>query len=170
MLAVSATNPVILIDGRSGAGKTSIAGDVVDLWPLSGQVQSIAMDCIYPGWDGLEAGAEIARERILIPHARGVIGTWNRWDWESAAPAESHAVDPGLPLILEGAGVLTEATARVSDISVWIDSPAESRKKRALVRDGDTYSPHWSRWAAQEERHIARHDPQRHASLRVFMP
>ncbi|MFE5408724.1 sigma 54-interacting transcriptional regulator [Microbacterium sp. NPDC056569] len=167
---VAASNPVVLIDGRSGAGKTSLARALVARWPLRGRVQLVALDSIYPGWDGLDDGVELARELILTPHARGLVGVWQRWDWTVGEPAEAHAVDPSLPLIVEGAGVLTPTTARLADVLVWLESPAASRKQRALARDGETYRPHWDRWARQEQRHVARDDPMGLATLVFPVP
>jgi len=161
---VAASNPAVLIDGRSGAGKSSLARALVSRWPLRGRVQLVALDSLYPGWDGLDDGVELARELILTPHARGIVGVWQRWDWTTGEPAEAHAVDPSLPLIVEGAGLLTPATARLGDIRVWLESPAASRKHRALARDGDAFRPHWDRWARQEQRHVERDDPMRLAT------
>lgn len=168
--SVAAANPVVLIDGRSGAGKTSLAARVASDWPLAGHPQSIALDSLYPGWDGLDEGVERAREGILHPHARGLVGTWHRWDWERQADAEAHAVDPALGIILEGCGALTPATARLADVRVWVDAPEESRKRRALTRDGDGFRPHWERWAAQEHRHLERDDPRSLADIVLRMP
>ncbi|MCR2811672.1 hypothetical protein NQ166_08625 [Microbacterium sp. zg.Y1090] len=168
--AVGAPNPVVLIDGRSGAGKSTLARELVARWPLRGRVQLVALDSLYPGWDGLLEGAQYARDQILRPHARGLVGVWQRWDWETDERAEAHAVDPSLPLIVEGSGALTPETARLADVRVWMTSPTASRQARALARDGDTYRPHWVRWAEQEERHIARHDPQARASLVFDIP
>lgn len=167
---VGASNPVVLIDGRSGAGKTSLARLLVARWPVAGRVQLVALDSIYPGWDGLDEGVELAREQILVPHARGLIGVWQRWDWEVGAPAEAHAVDPSLPLVVEGSGLLRPATSRLGDVRVWIDSPAVSRRNRALGRDGETYRPHWERWARQEEEHVRRDEPARLATHGVAVP
>lgn len=168
--AVEAANPVVVIDGQSGAGKSSLARALVSRWPRAGRVQVIALDSVYPGWDGLAEGASIVREEVLIPHARGLIGVWQRWDWTEQGWAEAHAVDPALPLIVEGAGSLTARTARLSDVQVWMDAPPASRRRRALERDGDAYRPHWERWARQEEAHILENDPRAHASLILTMP
>jgi len=167
---VGASNPVILIDGRSGAGKSTLARELVARWPLSGRVQLVALDSLYPGWDGLMEGAVYARDQILRPHARGLIGVWQRWDWEADARAEAHAVDPSLPLIVEGAGLLTPENARLGDVRVWVESPAPSRQARALARDGESFRPHWTRWAEQEERHLARNAPQERATQVFQIP
>jgi energy-coupling factor transporter ATP-binding protein EcfA2 len=170
IVGVAASNPVVLIDGRSGSGKTSLARTLVARWPLRGRVQLVALDSLYPGWDGLADGVEAARELILRPHARGLIGVWERWDWELSAPAEAHAVDPSLPLIVEGSGLLTASTARLGDVRVWLESPPQSRMRRALQRDGETYRPHWARWAEQEDRHLARDEPTNRATHVFAIP
>ncbi|MCJ1706647.1 hypothetical protein [Microbacterium sp. VKM Ac-2923] len=170
VVAVGAPNPVVVFDGRSGAGKSSLARRLVAAWPGRGRVQLVALDDVYPGWDGLADGSAYACESILRPHARGVIGVWERWDWDADERAEAHAVDPSLPLVVEGSGLLTPEVARLADVSVWVDAPTLSRKTRALDRDGDTYRPHWDRWARQEDGHIAGHDPVSLASVVVRLP
>lgn len=168
--AVSASNPVVIIDGRSGAGKSSLAARVARAWPLHTPVQLLALDSVYPGWGGLERGAEIAREQVLRPHGRGLIGVWRRWDWEREEEAEAHAVDPALGLIVEGCGALTPASAALADVAVWVDGPRDSRRRRALERDGDGFRRHWDMWAAQEEAHMTRHEPHKLASITVATP
>ncbi|WP_322408899.1 hypothetical protein [Microbacterium invictum] len=170
VVSVAAANPVILIDGRSGAGKTSFARELIAAWPLHGRVQSVALDALYPGWDGLAEGVRTAQEAILRPHARGLIGVWQRWDWERGEYAEAHAVDPSLPLIVEGSGLLTAGTAPLSDIRIWLESPARARRTRALARDGETYRPHWDRWARQEEQHLADDGPAQRATHVFVIP
>jgi hypothetical protein len=168
--AVSAGNPVVLIDGGSGAGKSSLAARLIRRWPVSGHVQLIALDSLYPGWDGLDDGVERALDWILRPHGRGYLGTWRRWDWERQTEAESHAVDPALGVIVEGSGILRASTAGLADIRIWVESAEPARKARALARDGDTYRPHWDRWAAQERLHIERDDPRTLATRIVEVP
>lgn len=170
VVEISTSNPVVLIDGRAGAGKSTLARMVAANWPVAGRPQLIALDSLYPGWDGLDAGVERALHDILRPHARGLLSTWRRWDWELGTDAEASAVTPALGVILEGCGALNPATARLADVRVWVESPDASRKRRALERDGDGFRPHWDRWAAQEARHIKRDEPQALATLTVTIP
>lgn len=170
VVQVAASNPVVVIDGRSGAGKSSLAERLIGSWPLKTSVQLLALDSVYPGWDGLERGADLARTEVLVPHGRDRIGIWRRWDWEHHVEAEAHAVDPSLGLIVEGCGALTAASAALADVTVWVDGPAASRRHRALERDGDVFRAHWDRWAAQEQAHIDRHAPQSLAAITVTTP
>ncbi len=168
--ALAAANPVILIDGCSGAGKTSLARRIIARWPRRGPVQLVSLDALYPGWDGLAEGVSYARDRILVPHARGRIATWQRWDWERGERAEAHAVDPALPLIVEGSGLLTADTERLGDVRLWVEAPAAVRRERALARDGETYRPHWRTWALQEETHVRADEPHARATHVLSFP
>jgi cytidylate kinase len=159
-------HPVVLIDGRSGAGKSTIAAEVSRVL----DAELLALDAVYPGWDGLASGVEQVREGVLSPLERGASGSWTGWDWANDRPAGEHTVQPRRPLVVEGSGILTPATRELSHVQVWVESPESSRRARALARDGETYRPHWMRWAAQEERHLRDHDPRALASIVIYVP
>jgi len=131
---------VLLIDGRSGAGKTQLARALA----RRTGARIVSLDEVYPGWDGLAAGA------AAVP---GIIreGRWRRWDWIADAPGEPAHVGRDGSLIVEGCGAITRASRALADHAWWIDRDDAERRERALGRDGEAYAPHWERWAAQEE-------------------
>ena len=134
--------PVVTIDGYSGSGKSTLAAALARL--VAGW-QVLHLDDWYPGWDGLEAGVGIAR-RIAADLRAGRASSYEAWDWENGATGATTRV-PLAPTIIEGCG----AIEAVADLAVWIADPGEDeRRHRALARDGQTYAPHWQRWADQD--------------------
>lgn len=134
--------PVVTIDGYSGSGKSTLAAALARL--VNGW-QVLHLDDWYPGWDGLEAGADIAR-RIAADLRAGRASSYEAWDWENGTTGATIRV-PLAPTIIEGCGAI-EAEA---DLTIWIADPGEDeRRSRALARDGQTYAPHWRRWADQD--------------------
>ncbi|KQM83791.1 aminobenzoate synthetase [Agromyces sp. Leaf222] len=152
----------LLIDGRSGSGKSTIATALAALWP---EAVVIRLDSIYPGWSGLTWASEHLRTSVLEPRALGLAASWREWDWTSGAPGGWHPVDPDRPLIVEGVGSLTIANRALADAALWVESGTVERKARALARDGETYVPHWDAWAAQEDVFIAQNHPEALADL-----
>ncbi|MEJ3403742.1 hypothetical protein WDJ51_03250 [Rathayibacter sp. YIM 133350] len=146
----------VLVDGRSGSGKSTFASLLAEAWP---EAVLVRLDSIYPGWDGLARASEHLRTDVLEPRSLGRTASWQEWDWTSDSPAGRHPVDPDRPLLVEGVGSLTIANRALADVAIWVESPDADRKARALARDGDTYAPHWDRWAAQEEAFLAANDP-----------
>ena len=136
--------PVVTIDGYSGSGKSTLAAALAPLLP---GWQVLHLDDWYPGWDGLAEGADIARQ-IAADLRGGRASSYEAWDWENSITGATIRV-PLAPTIIEGCGAI-EAEAE-ADLSVWIADPGEEeRRSRALARDGQTYAPHWQRWADQD--------------------
>lgn len=134
--------PVVTIDGYSGSGKSTLAAALTRL--VNGW-QVLHLDDWYPGWDGLAAGADIAR-RIAADLRAGRASSYEAWDWEAGETGATIRV-PLAPTIIEGCG----AIEAVADLAVWIADPGEEeRRTRALARDGQTYASHWRRWADQD--------------------
>jgi uridine kinase len=147
----------VLIDGRSGSGKTELARALVERWPGS---QLVSLDDLYPGWDGLDAGSRAVAS--ILTTAR-----WRAWDWRAGVPGAWHRLDTSAPIVIEGVGAISRASRALADVAVWIDLDDATRKRRALDRDGDTFAPFWDRWAAQEEIFMARENPRAIATIIV---
>jgi uridine kinase len=145
----SGPRPVVLIDGGSGAGKTTLATALAQRLPA----QLVSLDDMYPGWDGLDAASTAVVDDLLVQHR------WQRWDWAAVRPAEFSSVDPAAPLIVEGSGSLSRRSRPLATFTIWLDLDEAERRRRALERDGDTYAPHWERWARQERAFFERERP-----------
>ncbi|MFF0822601.1 dephospho-CoA kinase [Micromonospora haikouensis] len=154
---------VLAVEGRSGAGKSDLATAVADR--LGAEL--LRLDDLYPGWDGLLAGVTAAHDWVLEPLSRDAPARWRRWDWATGRYAEWHPVGDRDWLVVDGVGSGARQLAPYLSGVVWVDAPTALRRARALARDGDTYAPHWSRWAAQEDAYYAADDVRGRADLVV---
>lgn len=115
-------------------------------------MQLVKLDDFYPGWDGLDAAS------AMVPEILHTLW-WQEWNWTTDEPGAWHKLDADRPIIIEGVGAVSRASAVLVDHTVWVELDDQTRKKRALERDGEAYAPHWERWALQELRFIARENP-----------
>lgn len=157
---------ILLIDGRSGSGKTTYAAKLGAVlgWPV------FHVEDAYPGWHGLSAGSATVGESMLDPGRAG----FRRWDWHAGDWAEWIDVPGarapggragGPSLIVEGCGALTSANLAAARSvgdgeawGVWMELDAATRRRRAMDRD-PAFASHWDMWAAQEDAHYAAHRP-----------
>lgn len=149
------TRQVIVIDGGSGAGKTTFAHRLAASMRARGRhVQVVSLDEFYPGWQGLAAASDIVVHDVL---ARG---RYRRWDWEHGRWNGEVVLDPDADLVIEGCGALTPGSAAHATRRIWLELDAETRRERALSRpDGAGFEPWWDTWAVQEREHWRRHRP-----------
>ncbi|BEL03016.1 AAA family ATPase [Actinoplanes sichuanensis] len=152
---------VLAVEGRSGAGKTTLARAVAARLgaPL------IHMDDLYAGWDGLQQGVTALHDWVLVPLAEDRPAVWRRWDWAAGAYAEEHPVPDAAWLVVEGVGAGGRVLRPYICGLIWVDSPTVIRKRRALDRDGQTYAPHWARWARHEDAFYAAEQVRENADL-----
>ncbi|WP_394552327.1 ATP-binding protein [Agromyces sp. MMS24-JH15] len=156
---------IVAVDGPSGAGKSTFARALAAAWPSARPVL-VRLDDAYPGWHGLERGADAVRRGLVAPIARDAVGVLARWDWAGDRPGPRQGVRPGHPLIVEGCGAFA-ATDRLPALRVWVHAPDDVRKAAALGRDAGAFDPYWEVWDRQWRRHTARTRPDRAADLRV---
>lgn len=137
----------LLIDGLSGAGKTTLAEQI----GAALGIPVVHCDEFYPGWNGLEEGARIVARDVLSLQEPGY---W-RWDWERNCRGEWVSLASDSDLIIEGVGAVTEgsivaARTRGCVNTLWVDAAESLRRSRALIRDPE-YARFWEMWAAQED-------------------
>lgn len=133
---------VVAIDGRSGAGKTDLAGAVAGR--LGAAV--VHLDDLYPGWGGLAAAVDLLGG-VLDRLRTGAPTTHPVWDWAAGRYAGEAVLPTSGVVVVEGVGA---GCARPVDLLVELVAEAGLRRDRALARDGATFAPHWQEWAAQE--------------------
>lgn len=139
---------VVAVDGPSGAGKTDFAAALA---ARSRRAHILHMDDLYPGWDGLDQAVADLYDQILAPIARGEPAAYRRWDWERDRYAHWNTL-PTTPLLLvEGVGSGAGRGAELESVLIWLEADRDVRFQRGVERDGETFLPHWQRWAVQED-------------------
>lgn len=151
---------ICLIDGRAGSGKSLFAKELSECFFASERqaARVIHMDDLYPGWEGLQAGARYLNEFILSPLSRGKTAYWQVWDWEKGVRGADDEPGNGrrefsgeTPLIIEGCGSLSRLSSEHADIRIWIEADMDVRRKRFSERDDGRFDEFFGIWAAQED-------------------
>jgi para-aminobenzoate synthetase len=151
---------VVAIDGRSGAGKSTLAAALAHRLPAA----LVALEDLYGGWDGLQAGVTRLCAEVLAPLAQRRAPLVRRYDWHAGAWLQPWTLEPPDILIVEGVGAGALAATPHISLLVWVDAPADARRERALARrpaDADA----WERWARQEDAYLERERPRERADV-----
>lgn len=159
---------IIAIDGRSGAGKTTLAIELAARLREHHKVSLFHLEDVYPGWNGLAAGIERYVTTVLVPLSRGEAAEWVSWDWEKHYDGQTRTTLPAEIVIVEGVGAAAASARPFLDTVIWAESSDDDRRTRALARDGSTYEPFWDQWAAQEDEWLATDPVQDSADIRVL--
>lgn len=141
---------LVCVDGPSGSGKTTFGERLAA--ELACPV--LHLDDVYPGWDGLAAAVPLLLDGVVAPLLAGRAAAHRRWDWARNAFADTVSIGRPEVLVVEGAGSGARVLAAHAVLLVWVEAPQAERFRRAIARDGETYRPHWERWAAQETAHF----------------
>jgi len=144
--------PIVLIDGRSASGKTTFAEQLQSLLFKEGETlpRVVHMDDLYEGWTGLQAGHDCLLRNVLTPVVARKRASWQEFDWYKGERDRWREFEGGTPLIVEGCGSLSQATAPLAHIRVWLKADERVRHDRWVMRSGHDHDEFWPVWAAQE--------------------
>ena len=162
--------PIILVDGRTGSGKTTFAAALQNRLFQKGESapRVVHMDDLYEGWDGLQDGVDYLIRQILNPLARREGASWQEYDWAAVDPTTPGKIGArtgtwresrgGTPLIIEGVGSLSRIAAEQADLTLWLEADQAVRQERLAARkaDGDGDGSWFAMWSAQEADFFAR--------------
>lgn len=145
------------IDGKGGAGKTTLAAAVAAVLPHAVVVH--IDDFAKPSVPTWERDRFVAQ--VLEPLRAGRPARYQRWDWPTDTGAEWHDVAVGVPVVVEGVSSTDVRLGVPWDVTVWIDAPYDLRLARGLARDGEAMRSQWvDRWMPSEDAYEAAQRPQ----------
>ncbi len=151
----SAKPHIILIDGKSGVGKTRLAIHLADALDAA----LVHLDDAYPGWGGLVNGRDAVIETVLTPLAAGLPGRYRAWDWERNDAGLIVVIAPADVVVIDGCGVSTPHSRNLASTVVWVECDEAVRLARLVDRDGNQFDDFSDGWDAQVDAHIAQNNP-----------
>jgi hypothetical protein len=160
---------VVAIDGRGGAGKTTLAQRLSTVVPGSAVVHTddVAWHHAYFDW-----GAVLV-ENILRPLHRGEAVDFRPQAWITHGRPGSITVPAGAEFVwIEGTGIIREELAPWLDASMWMQGDLEEQERLLVARDGDSPEQleHVANWMREELPFMLREEPWARATVVVAGP
>lgn len=155
---------VLAIDGRSGSGKTTVAGRLALAIGAGAVVHTddIAWHHSFFDW------TELLVEYVLLPVGDGKAVDYRPDAWRERDREGSITVPAGVQwLIVEGVGAARRELAPYVDAVLWVQSDDAIARERGIARDGGDAAAiaFWDEWMAAEEPFLADHRPWERANL-----
>jgi hypothetical protein len=161
---------LVLVDGRSGSGKSTFAGRAARL--LGGSL--VSTDDI--AWHhAVIAWADLLVEGVIEPWRRGEEVRFRPPAWEARGREGAVAARAGAPLVVEGVAAGRAALAAWADLVVWVQSDRTLARERGLARDvvvadrtPEEAAAIWDGWMTEEDPFLAADRPWERAPLWVL--
>ena len=148
---------LIAIDGRAGAGKTTLAASFYEELSVDKTVAVIHMDDLYDGWENaLRERLTQTLESIVKSHQSKVAFEIDIFNWQSMSFDSKRVIHPVDILILEGVGAGQKVVRDAGATLYWLDIDAEVGIQRVLNRDGNQIASQMKQWQIAQEIHFLR--------------
>jgi cytidylate kinase len=146
---------VAAVDGRSGAGKTTLAHALAATVPRSAVVHTDDVAWFLARFDWV---AEM-RAGVLEPVRRGEAVAYRPPPWdERSRPGAVEVPAPCDLLVVEGVGAARAELADLVDRAIWVQSDREVARERGIERDGGDVAG-WDEWQSEEVPFLERDRP-----------
>ncbi len=143
---------VICIDGRAGAGKTTLAAQLAKAF--DGSIQ-IHMDDLYQGWtNALGPALTQTLLEIIAAQRSSKALSLPIFDWNLGKFASSRVIPPCKILFLEGVGSAQRKVREFASTTIWLDIESEIGIQRVLERDGFQIENQMRNWQIAQESHF----------------
>ncbi|OLT45403.1 hypothetical protein BJF85_19310 [Saccharomonospora sp. CUA-673] len=160
---------LLAIDGRSGAGKTRLAAEIVDVLTARHVDTALVSTDDFATWDEPVSWWPRLATGVLTPLAAGRPGRYRRTEWApDGRPHLGAWVDVPVPdvLVLEGVSAGRRSVRDVVSLLCWLEvGDPRVRLERAVARDGEWSRPHLRRWQRFESGWFAVDEPWKAAHL-----
>jgi hypothetical protein len=124
---------VIAIDGRGGAGKSTLAHRLRDAVPASAIVHTDDLAWHHSFFDW----AQLMRDEVLVPLHAGRSVNYRPSAWEQRGRPGAIEVPAGLAAVwLKGTGSIRRELTDLVDAAIWIHADAAEAERRLVARDG----------------------------------
>jgi energy-coupling factor transporter ATP-binding protein EcfA2 len=160
--------PLILVDGRSGGGKSTFAAQ------LAGLVDATVVHTDDIAWHHHPIDwAELLVSGVLDPWRRGELVAFRPPAWVARDRPGAVEAPAGRGLVVEGVGASRAELAPHADLAVWVQSDPTEARRRGLARDvvlgrsPEQAEAFWDEWARSEDPFIAADRPWTRARLIV---
>ena len=148
---------LIAIDGRAGAGKTTLAANFFEALSAENTVEVIHMDDLYDGWENaLSERLTQTLESIVKSHQNNRAFEIDIFNWQSMSFDSKRTINPVDILILEGVGAGQKVVRDAGATLYWLDIDADVGIARVLKRDGNQIASQMKQWQIVQERHFLR--------------
>ena len=146
---------LIAIDGRAGAGKTTLAAKFFSDLSPNQSVAVIHMDDLYAGWDGAlgETFTNTLKSIVNAYHSHSTIEL-EIFNWSLMRFDSVQRIAPVDVLILEGVGAGQKTVRDAGAIVYWLDIDPEIGLQRVLKRDGNHIAEQMKQWQIDQEIHF----------------